>query len=59
MTKAHELDKWRRLMETKEETVRVSTSRQLYKVFTHEWKDLLEARLESLYSTQVWTDLKL
>ena len=46
-------------METKEETVRVSTSRQLYKVFTHEWKDLLEARLESLYSTQVWTDLKL
>lgn len=59
MIKAHELDKWRRLMETKEEVIRVSTSKQLYKVFTHEWKDLLEARLETLYSTQVWTDLKL
>ncbi len=59
MIKASEIDLWRRAWEEKEERSRIADMKELWRIYSHDWRELLERRLRLLFSEQTWEALRL
>lgn len=59
MIKANEVDRWRKAMESKDERQRCKDTKELWQIYRHQWRELLELRLRDLFSEQTWEALRL